>query len=285
MVATPFDVLKDERAGAGQPESEALANTLDAAAYITVPIFRHQEINGRLYLSMKRRRTFDSSDVEFLLQVVEHVSPIIENIRLVDRLASDAAEQERQRIARDIHDSVIQPYIGFQMGLNGMRRKLSTGQVDLSTEIERLLEMTTVGIADLRRYVGGLKDAGARELSLLPMVRRFVRKFDEATGIEVRVEAPHEISMNDRLAAEVFQMVAEGLSNIRRHTEAARALIGIECDERKFILRIENDRPPHVALPPFTPRSLGERAASLNGCLLVENPDAGGTIVRIEIPL
>ena len=111
-----------------------------------------------MYFSRKRGRALDISDLFFLSQVIEQANPIIENVRLVDRLASDAAEQERQRIARDIHDSVIQPYIGFQIGLSGVRRKLAAGHADVRAEIERLAEMADVGIVDLRGYVRGLKD-------------------------------------------------------------------------------------------------------------------------------
>ena len=69
---------------------------------MTVPLRYRGETLGRLYLTAARWRAFDTSDVAFLLQVLEHTMPTIENIRLVDRLASAAADMERQRIARDL---------------------------------------------------------------------------------------------------------------------------------------------------------------------------------------
>jgi signal transduction histidine kinase len=280
-----FDVVREERVSEGHKASSTLANTIDATSLISVPVFRQEQSIGRMYFGMQRWQLFDSSDVEFLLQVLEHVSPIIENIRLVDRLAADAAEEERQRIARDIHDSVIQPYIGFQIGLSGLRRKLPMGQIDLNAEIERLLEMTTVGIADLRSYVGGLKSSGEREISLLPAIQRFAKRFSGATGLGVEIDAPREIQLNDILVAEVFQMVAEGLSNIRRHTEASKAIIRVACDGTTLTLQIENDGNASASFKPFTPRSLSERAASLNGYARVDKRSDGGTIVHIEVPL
>lgn len=279
-----FDVETRERTSEGQKVSGALANTFDVTSLISVPVLRQDQVIGRMYFGAERRGSFDNTDVEFLIYVLEHIGPIIENIRLVDRLAADAAEQERQRIARDIHDSVIQPYIGFQLGLAGLLRKLGGGQVNINVELERLLEMTNVGIADLRDFVGGLNSSGERETSLVPAIRRFTRKFSEATGLAVAIHATQEVHLNDGLVAAAFQMVAEGLSNIRRHTEATQATVQIECDQHKLTLRIENGG-TGASFMPFTPRSLTERAASLNGRVWVDCRSDGGTTVRIEVPL
>src|SRR5262249_15325600 len=152
-----YDVNSGERDWGNREDTLTLADTLDAVSFISAPVFRHHEFAGRIYFSILDKRGFDTSDVDFLMMVLKHVGTIIENIRLFDRMASDAAQEERRRIARDIHDSVIQPYIGFQIGLSGMRHKLAVGSVDVNHEIDRLLEMTNIGITDLRRYVGGLK--------------------------------------------------------------------------------------------------------------------------------
>lgn len=280
-----YDVMRSERVEDGQEKSTAFATSADASAFISVPVLRHAEITGRMYFIKRRGGSFDISDIDFLLQVNKHVSPVIENIMLVDRLASEAAEQERRRIARDIHDSVIQPYIGIQIGLSSLRRKMAMGETKVSVEIDRLLEMTSMGVADLRQYIGGLKHTDRRGSNLLSSIKRFASKFSEATGIDVALVAADELDICDGLAAEVFQMIAEGLSNIRRHTEARRAVIGIECDGRKLTLRIENDNPAQTECAPFVPRSLTERAAALGGRTQILKRHDKGSIVLIEIPL
>lgn len=282
-----YDVVSAERL----PEPlQGIGDILAAEAYITVPVRYRGETIGRLYLTATRSYPFEASDVDFLLQVLEHTMPTIDNIRLVDRLASDAAEAERRRIARDLHDSVIQPYIGLQMGLVAIQKKLTTHSPEVHDDLEQLLALTSAGIADLRHYMGELRETGAPEggplpASLLPAVQRFARKFAEATGIAVYVEAKTALPVHDRLAAEVFQMVAEGLSNVRRHTRSARATVTLACHHDHLCLSIANEAVPRTVPVPFTPRSITERAAALGGGVQVQWPEHGGTVVCVDIPL
>jgi signal transduction histidine kinase len=262
-----------------------LAERLDTDSFVTVPVRYRNEIYGRLFIIKRRRNAFRESDADFLLQVVEQVTPVIDNIRLVDRLASDAAEEERQKIARDLHDSVIQPYIGLQMGLAAVRQKITTGHANPAQELDKLIELTSESIADLRSYAHGLRGSGGRESNLVPAIKRFTTKFANATGINVFVEANPDMHINDRLAAEVFQMVAEGLSNIRRHTQATQARIALLRQSDHLILRIENDNQEETGNGVFKPRSLTERAAALGGRARVEQIAGDCSAVVIEIPL
>jgi len=282
-----YDVVT--RARLPEPRYD-LRDLLAAAAFITVPVRDRGATVGRLYVTAAQRYPFEASDVDFLLQVLEHTMPTIDNIRLVDRLASDAADEERRRIGHDLHDSVIQPYLGLQMGLVALQQKLATQSPTVSDDVERLLALTTAGIAELRHYMGALREPGARDSglvpgSLLPAVHRFAQKFAEATGIAVQVEAPTALPVPDRLAAEVFQMVAEGLSNVRRHTRSAQATVTLTCGDQQLRLRIANGVTTGAVPTPFTPCSITERATALGGCAHVEWPEHGETVIVVDIPL
>jgi signal transduction histidine kinase len=258
--------------------------TLLSEPSITVPVSYRGVTLGRLYLAAPHPTAFAQHDIAFLLQVMEHTMPSLENIRLVDRLASDAAEAERHRIARDIHDSIIQPYIGLQMGLEATRQKLLAGRGSVLPDMEFLLELTTLGIADLRRYVHGLKDGVEPEDGLLPAMQRYVKKFADATGMTIEIETAGKIPMNDRLAAEVFQMFVEGLSNVRRHSTSTWARVHLACHENLLTLRIDNTASSDTSAC-FMPRSLSERAAALGGTVQVSSLAARVTAVLITIPL
>ncbi|MBD0373771.1 MAG: hypothetical protein ICV60_23265 [Pyrinomonadaceae bacterium] len=280
-----FDLVSGEKKIKSRESVEQLAETLDARSFITVPVSYRGQATGRLYLTSKQCAFIDS-DVDFLLQVIEQALPVIDNIRLVNRLASDAAQEERLRIARDIHDSVIQPYIGLRIGLGAVKEKLEIGGFDVTEDVRQLFASTDKEIEELRRYTYRLREGINVESSLLPAVRRFVKKFSEVTGISVEVEAPTQgLQVNDRLAAEAFQIIAEGLSNIRRHTESSRASIRLYQDTERFIIKIENETVNQLNPQLFTPRSISERAEALGGTARVEQKDDRSTVIIIEIQL
>lgn len=280
-----IDIGQGTRIPTDETLHEALAAMFDATAFITVPWYHPPVAQCRLYITASRRRIFDPSDVDFLLQVFDHTMPCLHNIKLVDQLASDAAEAERQRIVLDLHDGVIQPYIGLQMGLTAIRQKLVWGHADVKHEIDRLLDLTKDEINQLRHMVQSLKNGGEVVGGLLPSIRRFACKFAEATGIQVQIEATHQPLVNDRLVAEVFHLVTEGLSNVRRHTQAETVEIRLAQENGYLRLQIANDNLKGRAFVPFMPRSITERVTALGGRVHVESRGHSATIVMIEIPL
>jgi signal transduction histidine kinase len=132
---------------------------------------------------------------------------------------------------------------------------------------------------------------------LLPAIERYAERFSLVTGITVDVEAHGKVKVNDRLAAELFQIVAEGLSNVRRHAFCRDARVEILCKETSLQLQIKNSRPRtgspaevergdgHDGVLPFRPHSIAERAAALGGDTQVYVDEKDYTVVSVGIPL
>jgi signal transduction histidine kinase len=289
-----FDVKTRTFSETDSTKTDKLAGMLDAQRYLSMPVYyRHQPV-GRMYI-INGPTGIDAPDMEFLLQLMDHVTPVMENIRLIDNLASDAAEQERRRIAHDIHDSVIQPYLGLQFGLAALDQKLEAGNTAIRGDIQELLELTNIELTELRRFVWGLRAGEERMDVLLPAIERYAERFSLVTGIKVDVEASGKVKVNDRLAAELFQIVAEGLSNVRRHAFCRDARVEISCKDGSLLLQIKNSRPrahPDAEradgtenVKPFRPHSIAERAASLGGDTHVFVDEKDYTVVSIGIPL
>jgi len=280
-----YDFVSGDRVKDVDCETYAsIADLIDSNSFITIPIYQRNTFRGRLYLTT-RDRHFNYSDVDFLRQVMDHVMPMIDNIQLVDQLASQASEHERQRISRDIHDSAIQPYIGLKLGLEALRRNMSNDD-RIAGGLAELVERTDSVITDLRTYVGGLQGSGSdrRGNVLTSSVERHARQLGEFYGIAVDVEIATTATMNDRLAAEIFQIVREGLSNIRRHTNSETARIRLASSNGDIVLDIENDSAA-AGQGAFTPRSITERAFALGGRVSVNVSDGGCTTVSVLIPM
>jgi signal transduction histidine kinase len=225
------------------------------------------------------------------------VTPVLEHIRLVGRMASDASDEERRRIARSVHDRVIQPYIGLQMGLMAVRRLVqSVAQAKDSTDaaeqsrqatvaLENLVSMAQEGVEELRQYVYGLRNTKARGDVLVESLLRYAAKFQAVTGVRVSViNRLASTDINDRITGEIFQMASEALSNVHRHTTATSVSLTVESNsEGSVAVRIENEA-LNAGNFEFIPRSIAERAESLGGRTLVSSAN-GRTVVHIEIPL
>src|SRR5688572_2924569 len=277
------------------PPGEALAEFLSSRSFVSVPLHYRERFRGRIVVSSSHSDKFDVGDAAFLQQVASQALPLIENISLVERLASDASEEERNRIARSVHDRVIQPYYGLQIGLKALQSVLNNGHGGngVSSDEARkpaallaeLMAMTADGIDELRQYVSGLKQSRSGDTRLADSIRRFASKFEHATGIHVRVTDNTEGFVgNDRLTSEIFQMAAEALSNVHRHTQARSAVVALNLDAHVIQLQVENDSSVGQGRVSFTPGSISDRAEALGGrtqVLLEEDR----TILRVEVPL
>jgi signal transduction histidine kinase len=265
------------------------AEALNVSSYIASPLRYRERVSGRILVGSSDPSLFDLDDAAFLQQAANQVLPLIENIRIVDHLASDAAEEERRRIARSVHDRVIQPYLGMQFGLKALQEELSPEETRHSSNtgmiLDQLVRMTRDGIDELRQYMGELKNSDAYATSLTDAIRRFARSFERGTGIHVDVvDNSCGLTMNDRLAAEVFQMTAEALSNVHRHTQSRGAEVKVLLANNSLELIVGNDVDADHAPAPFRPRSIFERAEALGAHseIVLLNQQ---TLVRVEVPL
>lgn len=280
------DVTTGERTTEGKSECASLAVLLDADSFITLPLIYRGQNRGRFFLT-RHCHSFADSDIGFLQQIAEHVMPVLSNVRLLDQLASRAAEHERQKIARDLHDSVIQPYIGLQYKLAAIRNKLRSGAAaDVTNDLDQLFDSTVSEVTGLRHYVRELKDTATASDHLVAALLRYTEQFQENYGIEVEVILHSDLLVTDRLAAELIQMVHEGLINAWKHTDATHCVVRLDSINGNLVLCIENNNaPPVKERAPFSPRSLSERAASLGGRVSIEHSGTNETIIRVQIPL
>lgn len=276
--ATEWPAGKDERAMA-----EAVASALDCPSFVSVPLSREIRVGGRLFIGTRQRR-FGAADVALLRPVIEQVTLMLENTCLLNMLAVEAAEYERQRIARDLHDSAIQPYIGLKFGLEALARKLRQHPA-VAHDIQHLIERTSGEIADMRQLISGLADkSGNSRDSLSASLRRQTARYSELFGISVEISSEGEQRVSRSLAREILHMVSEGLSNICRHTPARQVWIDLRHLGASLELRISNDRSGSKGPPSFVPCSLSERAAALGGSVDV-NLGGERTEIAIRIPL
>ncbi len=261
--------------------ADSLAELLEARSFISAPLSMRTE-EGRIFVASSKS-SLGKSDALFLAHIVAQAFPMIENIDLLDRMASEAASLERRRMAMDLHDTALQPYIGLKLALSAVRKKASEDN-PLNVDLERLMAMAAQVIGDLRHYAGAIrKDMNEAEPALLAALRRHAAHIMKFYGIKIDIGMDGDLHMNDRLMAEVLQLVREGLSNICKHTVAQKGAVKLQCMSGRLRIRIENESGGEKAAR-FVPKSISERVAALGGNVAVINDPDGNTVVDIEIP-
>jgi signal transduction histidine kinase len=209
-----------------------------------------------------------------------------------DRAQSDLRRlgllEERERIAKELHDGAIQSLFAVGMSLQGTA--LTTGNPDTAARIESAVESLDGVIRDLRNYIFGLRPGILADRQLDQALRTLC---DEARSranqeVEVAVDAALGAQLSAR-SADIVQLTREALSNVTRHAQATRALVRLEREGSMAVLTIEDDG---VGVVPGRSsagngmRNMRERAAKLGGSLDVTSGlDGRGTGLRIAFPV
>ncbi len=259
------------------------SDLLDTKAFVTVP-YVHDCTTGRMFLTM-RDGWFTHADVDFLAQAADAMATVVENIYLVEDFVAGAAESERRAMSRDLHDATIQPYIGLKLALDGLYREAGERN-PIAPRIKDLIEMSDSTIRDLRNYAATLKDNAPMPSDfLVDAIAKQADRLRRFYGIDVKVKSEISAELKGGVAAVVFHIVSEGLSNVLRHTSARSAFVNMRTENFKLVVMIGNEVPAangHVAA--FLPRSITERVRALGGETTVENL-SDSTVVRVSIPI
>src|SRR5262245_51295348 len=234
-----------------------VASFLETPSFASVPYRQTEGIAGRLYLASPTRR-FSEPETEFLAQVVAQMATAVNNVMLFDELALNAAQQERSKISRDIHDTTVQSYIGLKLGLEALYRDLGP-VVPGAGRIKELLDMATLTVDDLRGYVDRLRGRPAVETQLLSRLEEQRRRYRDYHGINVNLKSASTLKVSERIAGEAYQVICEALSNVFRHTGAKEVFVDLRCDAESLAIEVGNHSSREASTPPFIPRSITER--------------------------
>lgn len=254
---------------------------------VFVPMLGQEENLGTLMLANPRgARQFADTARGVLVLFATAAAVAMEYSRARDRVERMMLLEERERIARELHDGAIQALFGLGMRLQ--HTALMTREPTTGGRLEEDVATLDGVIRDLRGYVFGLRPGILREAGLDQVLHQVVRQFEGESGVSTALELdPAAIrSLADR-SAEVLQVVAEALSNVRKHAQSLTCSVSLHQEDGRVILRVQDDGRgfDHTASSSgHGLRNFRERAARLGGELTISRPDHGGTAIVLTIP-
>ncbi|MCZ7650492.1 MAG: sensor histidine kinase [Thermoanaerobaculia bacterium] len=278
----------------GTPLSAAVAELLGPGPVLSVP-WRGQLASGRLFVAGKRYADVD--DLLLAEVVVELLGARVEAALLLERTREAAAAEERVRLARDLHDGVLQSFTGIGLRVAAVRRQLGEENGEVHERLADLQRLLAAEQRDLRFVIQDLEppaQAGS-DSSLESRLAELVQRVENEWPLAVVLDAGRlDEELPDELAREAYFLVREAVLNAARHGQARRVelrlaqeadaglLLSIRDDGCGFPIRGQFDLAALAALE-AGPRSLRERVAARGGDLQLDSGPEGSTIT-IRLP-
>ncbi|MFJ4521954.1 GAF domain-containing protein [Streptomyces sp. NPDC088810] len=280
-VSSP-DVSRDDRVTAGPPRFAGLGPA------VAVPIGRQERVRGVVLLARETgARDFSATETELLQGFAAQAAVAMELAERRRDAEQIALLEDRDRIARDLHDLAIQRLFATGMTLQSAGRFIEHPQA--AERVRRAVDDLDETIKIIRSTIFGLRTPdGDRAPGLRA---RAVRVAGEATPVlgfapSLRMEGLLDTHVPRETADHVVAVLSESLTNIARHARARRADVVLETDGTEVRLTVTDDG---VGIPPQGRRSglrnLAERARGLGGGLELGRPDGGGTRLVWHAPL
>jgi signal transduction histidine kinase len=258
-------------------------------SFLGVPIRLRDQVFGNLYLTDKRSsEVFTDVDEELVVGLAAAAGVAIENASLHARVSELNLLEDRERIARDLHDTVIQRLFACGLSLQGTARLVKDPPV-----IERLDKVVAdldETVKQIRTSIFGLEASRAAAGGVRDRVMALAREAAGALGFqpEVTFDGPVDAVVSDAVAADLTAALREGLSNVARHAGASKVTVQLSAGS-EIVLRVVDDGtggvPEDASSGPG--RGLGNldrRAAAHGGSFALRPADGGGTELDWRVP-
>jgi signal transduction histidine kinase len=281
------DLMVDPR-GVGFP-----ANHPEMHTFLGVPVVARGRTIGNLYLTEKDGG-FTDDDQREIESFARHAGIAMENARLHEQVQRLAIVEERERIGKDLHDSVIQAIYAVGLSLDDVPELMDEEPAEARRRVERAIDNLDQTIRDIRNFIFGLRPALLEDVDVVEGLASLADEFRVNTMIDVELRAGPTVSapyIGAERTAELLSIAREALSNIARHARATRAELTVDPDPTIAGLEIvisDNG----TGFDPAAPRGLGHqglrnmrtRALAIGATLLVDSHPGAGARIIVRVP-
>lgn len=290
-----IDVMTCSRLQAAVVADEADA-TEGLRSHASVPIYFGDRPLGIINVTAPAGRELSDGELQLLSTIAYQAGVAVERARLAEDATRAARLQERTRMARDIHDTLIQDLTAIALQIEGALPHLGSDPARAETRLRMALSTARLGLEEARRCVLDLRATPPAGRPLAAALRSAARAFTSETGVPVQVRAAEDVLLPPAVEAELFRVAQEALTNVRRHAGATRVGITLRVTETTGTARLlikdngvgfdtRQTRPP--APGPQGGQGIAgmkERAALLGGRLRVRGRPGAGVTVEAVIP-
>jgi nitrate/nitrite-specific signal transduction histidine kinase len=279
------------------PRYRAVEALRDTKSELAVPVKIGNNVIGVLDIESTEVDAFGEADLYTAQTLADQLAVAIENARLYDETRQMAVMEERNRMAREIHDTLAQGFSGIILQLEAAEQALGSDLPALQRHLNQARNLARKSLAEARRSVWNLRPQALEQRPLADAMKQEVDRFSQSTGVRVefnilgdRLDLPPEVE------AGILRIFQESMTNVRKHAKATEVEVNLAFNESAVELAVRDNG---VGFKPkisddgaksvkkrdtFGLISMRERARGLGGTFEVQSQVGKGTLVKIIIP-
>src|ERR1700674_2261750 len=255
---------------------------------VSLPLMHHGAAIGALNAYYPSGQRPPEIDMSFLRAMADQATSAVDYARLLRASREKVALEERQRLARDLHDSVSQAVYGIALGARSAMELLAADPSQVREPLEYVLRLSEAALAEMRALIFELRPEALEREGLTGALKHHTAVLRARHGIAVEESLTGEPAMSWESKQALYRIAQEALHNAGRHARATRVRIGLSEEDAQIRLEVSDNGvgfdsqgtyPGHFGL-----NTMRERANELGGSLEIESRPQAGTSVRAVIP-
>lgn len=257
-------------------------------SWMAVPLRLRDQVIGMLVVASKEEHAFTPHHATLALAVANQAAVAIENARLYAHAQDLAALEERQKLARELHDSVSQAIYGIALGLHTARIQLDRDPRALPGSLDYLLSLAEAALVEMRALIFELRPESLETEGLVVALAKQGAALQARHDVAVQTDLGEEPALPLWAKQEIYRIAQEALQNTVKHARARTVDLMLHQTDSAVILVVHDDGigfdpsesfPGHLGL-----RSMRERVSTLGGTLEIESAPGHGTCLRAWVP-
>ncbi len=279
------------------PRYRAVEALRDTKSELAVPVKISNNVIGVLDIESTDVDAFGEADLYTAQTLADQLAVAIENARLYDETRQMAVMEERNRMAREIHDTLAQGFSGIILQLEAAEQALGSDVPGLQRHLNQARNLARKSLAEARRSVWNLRPQALEQKPLSDAIKQEVDKFSQGTGVRVTFNVSGEKrDLPPEVEAGILRIFQESMTNVRKHAKATEVEVNLRFDDSAaelivrdngvgFKPKVTPDGDERKKSDTFGLISMRERARGLGGTFEVQSQTGKGTLVKIVIPM
>ncbi len=256
---------------------------------VDVPIIVDSHVFGVFSVAWTEPRSFTKAEVRLFTALAQRAGLALQNARLYERSQQAASLEERQRLARELHDSVSQALYGIALGTRTAKTLLERDATRAGEPLDYVLQLAEAGLAELRALIFELRPESLETEGIVAAFQKQVAALEARHAIEVEADLGEEPEIPIGVKEALYRIGQEALHNTVKHARATKVRLGLSTDGPTLVLEVQDngmgfdpdeEYPGHLGL-----QSMRERARALGGRFEIRSAAGEGTHIRLELPV